>query len=309
MASSVDDTPTLVSQESTAVVSQVHTEPIDVSRMSGASLAAFIRLHGNPDDERENGENDPISIAAAVATGGEAGVEAEAGNAEAAEAVAINKEAPPAKKRRRMAFGSKKLLANRHLFLLPQHQNQHGDDSARIQGKIMKCATKKDRNSKFVIDWKKPFPAGVNSLWLRKAHDNTDEHRDKLQEAILECEALNPTITKGEKRSTSSNKTPKAATRIHHPSVIAAALVRTGSNTCQRASCATFRRDPYTLLHERLPTDSARSRTMQRHWDDLKSIAQQELTLSIFHTMLSLIRLVFITSHLVYYSTMTSLDL
>jgi len=71
---------------------------------------------------------------------------------------------------------------------------------------------------------------------------------------------------------------------------------------CQRASCATYRRDPYTLLHERLSTDSARSETMQQHWDDLKSIAQQELTLSIFHTILRLIRLVFITSHLVYYS-------
>jgi len=63
------------------------------------------------------------------------------------------------------------------------------------------------------------------------------------------------------------------------------------------------------LHHERLSTDEARSRTMQWHWDDLKRIAQQELTLSTFHTMRSLIRLVFIASHLVYYSTMTSLDL
>jgi len=78
---------------------------------------------------------------------------------------------------------------------------------------------------------------------------------------------------------------------------------------CQRASCATYGRDPYTLLHERLSTDSAQSRTMQRHWDDLKLITQQELTLLIFHTIRSLIRLVFITSHLVYCSTMTSLDL
>jgi len=78
---------------------------------------------------------------------------------------------------------------------------------------------------------------------------------------------------------------------------------------CQRASCATYGWDPYPLLHERLSTDSARLRTMQLHWDDLKSIAQQELTLSIFHTMRSLIKVVFITSHLVYYSTMTSLDL
>jgi len=78
---------------------------------------------------------------------------------------------------------------------------------------------------------------------------------------------------------------------------------------CQRASCATCRRDPCALLHERLSADSARSRTMQRHWDDLKSIAQQQLTLSTFHTVRSLIRLVFVTSHLVCYSTMTSLDL
>jgi len=127
---------------------------------------------------------------------------------------------------------------------------------------------------------------------------------------------------------------------------------------CQRASCATYGWDPYTLHHERLSTDEARSWTMQRHWcwmikrsicllkqisyieiistvvllanvvvvvdlsrvfhaidssytssypqahtcslwntscasnnwDDLKRLAQQELTLSIFHTMRSLIR-------------------
>ena len=34
---------------------------------------------------------------------------------------------------------------------------------------------------------------------------------------------------------------------------------------CQRASCATYGRDPCPLLHERLYTDSARSQTMQRH--------------------------------------------
>jgi len=37
------------------------------------------------------------------------------------------------------------------------------------------------------------------------------------------------------------------------------------SGNCQRASCATYGRDPCTLLHERLSTDSARSRMMQRH--------------------------------------------
>jgi len=78
---------------------------------------------------------------------------------------------------------------------------------------------------------------------------------------------------------------------------------------CQRASCATYGRDQYTLYHKRLSTDEARSWMIQRHWNDLKRIAQQEPTLSIFHTICSLIRLVFIASHLVYYSTTTSLDL
>jgi len=80
-------------------------------------------------------------------------------------------------------------------------------------------------------------------------------------------------------------------------------------NFCQRASCATYGRDPCTLLHEWLSADSARSQTMQRHGDDLKSIAQQELTLSTFHATRSLIRLVFVASHLAHCSTMTSLDL
>jgi len=66
--------------------------------------------------------------------------------------------------------------------------------------------------------------------------------------------------------------------------------------SCQRASCATCRRDPHTLHCERLSTDDARSWTMQQHWDDLKRIAQQELTLWTFHTMRSLIRLVFVAS-------------
>ena len=48
---------------------------------------------------------------------------------------------------------------------------------------------------------------------------------------------------------------------------------------------------------------------MQRYWDDLTRIAQQELTLSTHHNIHSLIRLVFIASHRVCYLTMTSLDL
>ena len=78
---------------------------------------------------------------------------------------------------------------------------------------------------------------------------------------------------------------------------------------CQRASSATYRWDSCTFHHVRLSTDEVRLWTMQLHWDDLTRVSQKELTLSIFHTIRSPIRLVFITSHLVYYSTMTSIDL
>jgi len=50
----------------------------------------------------------------------------------------------------------------------------------------------------------------------------------------------------------------------------------------QRASCATYCWDACTFHHKRLSTDEARSWTMQRHWDDLKRVPQQELTLSFF---------------------------
>jgi len=82
-----------------------------------------------------------------------------------------------------------------------------------------------------------------------------------------------------------------------HPSDSSLNLTNSGdgwSHSCQWASCATYGRDPCTLHHERLSTDEARSWTMQQHWDDLKRVAQQELTLSIFHAARSLIRLVFV---------------
>ena len=75
---------------------------------------------------------------------------------------------------------------------------------------------------------------------------------------------------------------------------------------CQRASCATCSRDPFALHHERLSADEARSWTMQRHWDDPTRVAEQELTFSTFRTTRSLVRLVFVASHLVCCLTMTS---
>ena len=51
---------------------------------------------------------------------------------------------------------------------------------------------------------------------------------------------------------------------------------------CQQASCVTYSWDSCMFHHERLSADEAQSWTMQRHWVDLKRVAQQELTLSIF---------------------------
>jgi len=74
-------------------------------------------------------------------------------------------------------------------------------------------------------------------------------------------------------------------------------------------SCATCGRAPCMLHHEQLSADEAQLRTMQRRWDDLTRVAQQELTLSTFRAARSLIGLVFVASHLVCCSTMTNPDL
>jgi len=64
-----------------------------------------------------------------------------------------------------------------------------------------------------------------------------------------------------------------------------------------------------TFYHEWLSVDAAQSWAMQRHSDVLTRVAQQELTLLMHHAVRSLIGLVFVASHLVFYVTMTSLDL
>ncbi len=235
MGTDDDDDQTFLSQESAAVVSQVYTERVDVGRMSGIGLAEFTRLHGNPDESPENSQNDNISIPAVVgAAAAETLVHGGADNATVAP--------PPQKKRKRMAFANKKLLAGRELFLMPQYLNQYSNNDAMLQGKVMKCATKKDPNSKFVIDWKKPFPAGVNPLWLRKEHDNTNEHREKLQDAILQFEAKNPTGTgTGTGKASATTKTPRTSKPITQPpSAIAAASVRTSSSTVSSLTRSTM---------------------------------------------------------------------
>jgi len=54
---------------------------------------------------------------------------------------------PPPKKRKRLTFANKKILGSRHLFLLPEFMSNFADDEVILEGKITKCATKKDHHS------------------------------------------------------------------------------------------------------------------------------------------------------------------
>jgi len=109
------------------------------------------------------------------------------------------------------------------------------DDAVRVQGKIMKCATKKDAHSKFIVAWKKTFPWGINAQWMRTEHDNTDEHREKLQHAIVEYEKRYPS-TGGARNGSTSTKTPRPSVPPPRPSTIAAASVWTSSSTVSSLS-------------------------------------------------------------------------
>jgi len=102
-----------------------------------------------------------------------------------------------------------------------------------MQGKTIKCATKKDVNGKFVVDWKKPFPKGVSPQWLRKPHDNADEHRQSLFAATQEHEMK---FSAGATQKRASAKTPAPAPPPQHPATIAAASVRTSSSTVSSLS-------------------------------------------------------------------------
>jgi len=223
MTSREDDLAKIVSKETDIVLTQVHREAVDIGRMSGESLAEFTRLYGPFDDDdddttqanTQNSQNITIPASQPVNQDG-----------------ADRSMGPPtAKKRKRMTFANKKLVADRDLFMKPEYSNQPVDDAVRVYGKIMKCATQKDKHSKYIVSWKKLYPRGINEQWLRTEHDNTTEQREKLQTAIREHKVKHPNTGRGRNGSASTKKTPRLSIPPPHPSTIAAASVCTSSST------------------------------------------------------------------------------
>jgi len=234
MTSRAEDSATIVSQETAEVLTQVHREAVDIGRMSGESLAEFARLHGPFDDDdddatRLDSQDGNISIAATQP----------ATQPVNEDVVDEPMRPPPPKKRKRMTFANKKLCAGRELFLKAEYVNQVTDDSVRVYGKIMKCATKKDRHSKYIVSWKKPYPQGINAQWLRTEHANTDNEREKLQVAIHEHESKHPSTGRGRGGSQGTKNAPRPIIPPPHPSTIAAASVRTSSSTVSSLSHGT----------------------------------------------------------------------
>ena len=93
MTSIEDEGATIVSQQTPTVVTQILTEPVDVSQMGGQSLADFIAEHGNMDEIGESQDTQETQ----ETVGDEVAV------AEATAEIAP----PPTKKRKRMAFANK----------------------------------------------------------------------------------------------------------------------------------------------------------------------------------------------------------
>jgi len=227
MATVVDDLEQFVSQEGPTIVSQVLTEPVDFSQMGGPTLAEMVAMHGNLDENEDSQENSQAPTRDAAADPSQ-------GNSAADPAV------PVRKKRKRLTFANKKLLADREPFLLPEFFNKFTDDAVKIHGKITKCAIKKDRHSRCVIDWKKPYPQGLNPLWLKKEHENTDAQRDKLQTAILNYEDLPANEKNSRAKTRQSRRTPRPAAPVPASASVAAASVRTSSSAVSTLTRSTI---------------------------------------------------------------------
>jgi len=134
MTSLVDDPAMSVSQDGPTIVT-VDAEPLGFSQMGGPSLEEFIAEHGNLDEMEDS--QDPIAEPPA-----DTQVAASEGRTTP----------PPRKKRKRMTFANKFIVATREVFLLPEFYNQFTDGSVKIHGKTMKCATRKDLQSRFVVE-------------------------------------------------------------------------------------------------------------------------------------------------------------
>ena len=214
-----------LSQESAAVVTQAFAAD-DFNYSTGPALEDLLKdypeLVDNSVNMTDNSQSQEESQVSVPVTG-----------------------AKPKQKRNRMVFNNKKLRGNRQLFLLEEFQNKLVDDSVFLNGKIIKCATKKDKASEFVIEWDGDnLPNGLNVSWLKTNHANTDEHRQKLQEAILSYEELSvPDQAKKKKKvahgssktSSRGGKKQTAETPLGNSITIAAteaaASIRTSSST------------------------------------------------------------------------------
>jgi len=160
-----------LSQASAAVVTQVFAAD-DFNYSTGPALEELLKdypeLADNSVNMTENSQSQQESQVSVPATG-----------------------VKPRQKHNRMVFNNKKLQGNRQLFMLEEFQNKLVDDSVFLNGKIVKCATKKDKASEFVIDWDcDNLPSALDVLWLKTNHANTDDHMQKLQEATLSYEEL-----------------------------------------------------------------------------------------------------------------------
>ena len=263
MATVVDDLEQFVSQEGPTIVSQVLTEPVDFSQMGGPTLAEMVAMHGNLDENEDSQENSQALTRDAAADPSQ-------GNSVADPAVPVLR-----KKRKRLTFANKKLLADRELFMLPEFFNQFTDDGVKIHGKITKCAIKKDRHSRYVIDWKKPYPQGLNPLWLKKEHENTDAQRDKLQTAILSYEDLPANEKNSRAKTRQSRRTPRPAAPVPASASVAAASVRTSSSTVStltRSTISTTQQS--TQLSQTSSTAGTRRST--RSSEDIESDSDDE---------------------------------
>jgi len=126
MTSRVEDTATIVSQETNTVLTQVHRETADIGCMSGESPAEFAGLHGPFDDDDDDDD------ATQANTQNSQNITVPASQPLNQDGVDPSMGPPAAKKRKRMTFANKKLVAGRDSFVKPECSNQSVEDAVRV---------------------------------------------------------------------------------------------------------------------------------------------------------------------------------
>jgi Transposase IS4 len=89
----------------------------------------------------------------------------------------------PRAKRNTFSYGKKMILAGCNLFIDPLYVDKFTDPHVTMRGQIKECP-RASNGKQYRLEWKQPFPVGVEHLWLRTYLAASSDSKSLLQDAI-----------------------------------------------------------------------------------------------------------------------------